>query len=321
MGLAACQARYLSITARKTNVEYEALQINQQRTSLATRTSEIYNKLCSLDQPVQPSPVDYYKTDYSYSVTSGDESGNYTIDSYVKNTGADTYTVYATRTYDTQTASRTTSSQVTNAIDNGDGTFTLTFADGSQKIYSTTSNSQTIIDIINKALGTQAIPDGEQLYQYTDTDSGNVHYLTNTELQELLAGTATTYNDYSVYKTSATEKVTINDASLEFDTTGRLTKISTPDYTNVEVNSTTQFDEIAYQQAMKVYNAKQADYDSEVKRLQNETNRIQQQDKTLELKLDQLDTEQQTLKTELESVTKLLDDNVKNIFNTFNSSG
>ncbi len=321
MGLAACQARYLSITARKTNVEYEALQINQQRTSLATRTSEIYNKLCSLDQPVQPSPVDYYKTDYSYSVTSGDGSGSYVIDSYVKNAGADTYTIYATRTYDTQTASRATSSRVTNAVDNGDGTFTITFADGTQKTYSTTTNSQTIINLINEALGTQAIPDGEQLYQYTDTDTGNVHYMTNTELQELLAGTATNYDDYSVYKTSKTEKVTINDAALEFDTTGRLTKISTPDYTNIEVNSTTRFDEVAYQNAMKSYNALQAAYDNEVKSLQNETNRIQQQDKTLELKLDQLDTEQQTLKTELESVTKLLDDNVKNIFNTFNSSG
>ena len=32
MGMAASQARFLSLTARKTNVEYEGQQINQQRT-------------------------------------------------------------------------------------------------------------------------------------------------------------------------------------------------------------------------------------------------------------------------------------------------
>ena len=35
MGLAASQARFLNLTARKTNLEYEGQQINQQRTTLA----------------------------------------------------------------------------------------------------------------------------------------------------------------------------------------------------------------------------------------------------------------------------------------------
>lgn len=320
MGLAACQARYLSITARKTNVEYEALQINQQRTSLATRTSNIYNRLSSLEQPVQPNPVDFYDTNFSYSVPSGDGAGDYVIDSYVKNSGSDTYTVYATRTYDTQTASQASVSNVQSAVDNGDGTFTITYTDGSTKTYSTVSDSQAAIDLINAALGRQAIPDGEQLYSYTDKNNGYVHYLTNTELQELLAG-GSNYNDYSVYKTSATEKVVIPDAVLQFDQSGKLSKISSDTYSNVEVNSTTEFNELKYQKAVKEYERKQANYDNEVNRLKNETNKIQQQDKTLELKLNQLDTEQQTLKTELDSVTKLLDDNIKSIFNTFNSSG
>ena len=37
MGLAATQARYLGLTARKTNVEFEGQQINQQRTALANQ--------------------------------------------------------------------------------------------------------------------------------------------------------------------------------------------------------------------------------------------------------------------------------------------
>ena len=296
------------------------MQINQQRTSLATRTSAIYNRLSSLEQPIQPNPVDYYETNFSYTVPSGDAQGDYVIDSYVKNSDADTYTVYATRTYDTQTASQSSVSNVQSAVDNGDGTFTITYTDGSTKIFSTVTDSQTIVDLINKSLGRQAIPDGEQLYLYADPDSGYAHYMTQTELQQLLAG-GNSYNDYSVYKTSATEKVVIPDAVLTFDQSGRLSKISSDTYSNVEVNSTTSMNEEKYQKAIKEYEQKQVAYDNEVNRLKAETNKIQQQDKTLELKLDQLDTEQQTLKTELESVTKLLDDNVKNIFKTFNSSG
>lgn len=41
MGLAASQTRYLSLTARKSNVEFQGQQINQQRLELADRMSEL----------------------------------------------------------------------------------------------------------------------------------------------------------------------------------------------------------------------------------------------------------------------------------------
>ena len=40
-------------------------------------------------------------------------------------------------------------------------------------------------------------------------------------------------------------------------------------------------------------------------------------DRTLELRLKQLDTEQEALQTELDSVKKVIDKNVDNIFKTF----
>ena len=40
MGMAASQARYLALTARKTNVEYEGQQINQERTALANQSAD-----------------------------------------------------------------------------------------------------------------------------------------------------------------------------------------------------------------------------------------------------------------------------------------
>ena len=48
MGLAATQARYLSLTARKTNIEFEGQQVNQARTALANESANLYNKLYSI---------------------------------------------------------------------------------------------------------------------------------------------------------------------------------------------------------------------------------------------------------------------------------
>ena len=45
MGMAASQARWISLAARKTNVEYEGQQINQARTALSNQSSELWNRL------------------------------------------------------------------------------------------------------------------------------------------------------------------------------------------------------------------------------------------------------------------------------------
>lgn len=66
MGLAASQARFLGLTARKNNVEYEGQQINQQRTALANQTANYYNDLLGMSVPIPPSVDDYTKTVYTF---------------------------------------------------------------------------------------------------------------------------------------------------------------------------------------------------------------------------------------------------------------
>lgn len=66
MGMAASQARFLGLTARKTNVEYEGQQINQQRTTLSNQTANYYNQLLGMAVPVPPSVADYTKTVYTF---------------------------------------------------------------------------------------------------------------------------------------------------------------------------------------------------------------------------------------------------------------
>lgn len=66
MGMAASQARFLGLTARKTNVEYEGQQINQQRTTLSNQSANYYNQLLGMTVPVPPSTADYTKTVYTF---------------------------------------------------------------------------------------------------------------------------------------------------------------------------------------------------------------------------------------------------------------
>lgn len=67
MGMAASQARYLGLTARKTNVEYEGQQINQARTALSNQSATLWNQMLSLSIPTVPKTTDYTTVQYSFS--------------------------------------------------------------------------------------------------------------------------------------------------------------------------------------------------------------------------------------------------------------
>ena len=67
MGMAASQARYLALTARKTNTEWEGQQINQARTALSNQSAGLFNRLLAMEVPNAPKTTDYTKIQYSYS--------------------------------------------------------------------------------------------------------------------------------------------------------------------------------------------------------------------------------------------------------------
>ena len=66
MGMAASQARYLALVARKSNCEYEGQQINQARTVLSNQSANLFNQMLTLSVPVPPSVQDYTKVQYSF---------------------------------------------------------------------------------------------------------------------------------------------------------------------------------------------------------------------------------------------------------------
>ena len=66
MGMSASQARFLCLTARKNNVEFEGQQINQQRTTLSNESATYYSELCNMEVPTPPSIDDYTKVSYTF---------------------------------------------------------------------------------------------------------------------------------------------------------------------------------------------------------------------------------------------------------------
>ena len=66
MGMAATQARFLSLTARRSNIEFQGQQINQQRTTLSNQSASYYSQLCNMVVPTPPSVDDYTKVTYTF---------------------------------------------------------------------------------------------------------------------------------------------------------------------------------------------------------------------------------------------------------------
>ena len=67
MGMAASQARYLALSARKTNTEYEGQQLNQQRLNLSNQSADLFNQMLTMSVPVCPDSNDFTTLQYSWS--------------------------------------------------------------------------------------------------------------------------------------------------------------------------------------------------------------------------------------------------------------
>lgn len=67
MGMAASQARYLALSARKTNTEYEGQQLNQQRLNLSNQSADLFNQMLTMSVPTCPDSTEFTTLQYSWS--------------------------------------------------------------------------------------------------------------------------------------------------------------------------------------------------------------------------------------------------------------
>ena len=209
MGLAASQARYLGLTARKTNVEYEGQQINQARTALANQSANTFNELLALEVPTAPSTQDYTTLQYSYqdgtntetisdmSELINDPDGyNYTVPHYHY---SDVFTGIMSKKTNPQVSFETKAEKSLVPKDNvKQDAATNEYTVNGQVVSKYDASVQEQKDAYAKIVSDYpsfASVDVNSVYTYTDTD-GKLTFTTLTDLNKAVAGTA----DLGAYK-------------------------------------------------------------------------------------------------------------------------
>lgn len=351
MGMSASQARFLSLTARKTNVEYEGQQINQQRTTLSNESSSYYSCLTNMDVPTPPSSADYTKISYSFS----DGSETNTINSLIA-TKDGTYILNYTR----QTLEES-------VVSNGSVMVTRQIADdGSKTYYVGASKLRTLGQDANDDPYLKTLSDSEKAdalvvenqylamlqdkykdqewyvkYQYNSTTKTyspvfySAQQIENADYSEKTGSSLSSIKSYTYGQDTESVEIRNQKARVEQDSTGRYKSIyiyqtdeegniQTDDDGNVlgyeyTLDASSATDDAAYNDAMNKYHYDKSLYEQEVQAINSKIEIIQQQDKDLELRLKQLDTEENAISTEIDAVKKVISKNVESTFKTFNA--
>ena len=348
MGMAASQARFLTLTARKSNVEYEGQQVNQERTSLANESAGLFNKMMELQVPTPPSATDFYNTRYTFDAKGSDYSitnttprtdGKYDLTLAYKTSEATAkaYNTFGTMNFTNGVPSSIkafgTDCPITVLTRNAAGDY----VDSAGVV---DSDVKTVAKIANENLESD-VNATYYKYKYNDTE----YYISGTNMADIIADAAAAGTDsYDISKTfssglssyyATTQDVTKTvNAVGGFPTTtaeGRFEQLYI-DSVDEDVDASkskaligkvfdltlTQVqDDEGYADAMKDYEYQKMLYERTINDINAQTEIIQQQDRTLELRLKQLDTEQDALNTELEAVQKVIQTNVEATFKTF----
>lgn len=322
MGMAASQARYLALTARKTNVEYEGQQVNQARTALANQSANTFNDLLALEVPTAPSTQDYTTLQYSY--TQGVNSETITNMSELTN-DPDGYNYLVTHYHYsdiyTGVMSMKNNPQVVldeNGIPSYVGNNEVSAYDPSD------STQKAAYEQICRDFPDEKIASSQQIYTWQF--QGSRYFATLEDLTASATSAADpskpTENQIKLPQFSAdyikTKIEQTNKAFIDMDDSGRPQTIRFEDSTaTYAMNTETITDENAYDDAMNQYNYDMQVYEKKIADINAKTEKIQQEDRTLELRLRQLDTEQDALQTEMEAVKKVIEKNIESTFKTF----
>lgn len=352
MGMSASQMRYCMIAGKKSDVEFQGQQINQQRTTLATQTSAYNNQLLDLNVPTPPSTADYTKTSYTFS-SNGEtrtvtgtqyESNAYYIDAngVIQQGTNPSGTTYPAGTY---VVNYTTTSKTSKGESQGTSVFTNTGTTAAP-VY-TTSNG-TILSLVSSAEGAAEYAtdlsnlsliskdcgladDAGRAYGsagyttpafYKYTDNGTTKYMLARDLAAN-ANTSTNQSNtaISTYDVNPSAEVTnsakLGGAKVDWSDSGRMTSITDASGHDYTLSVDTEDDENAYKDAYNEYEYQKAQYDHEIEGINAKISVIQSEDKKLELKLQDLDTQQQALSTEMDSVKKVIDKNIESSFKAF----
>lgn len=353
MGMSASQLRYVMLTGRKSDVEFQGQQINQQRTTLATETSAYNTQLLNLVVPTPPSSDQYVTTSYTFSSNGQTRTVAGTVYNAANNpaTGAiaGTYTVNYT-TEETIPQGESTGSSIFSgglglpgvpAVPGNPGTPAIPPTNASPPYKTTGGTVLTMVDLTNQNsadYGTNlsnlsliakdcGIKDKSgnsygdagyvmpQFYSYAS--DGKTKYV----LEDDLKNNGNTTTPISTYDVNDSAKVTtssaMQNAQVTWSSSGRMASITDSDGHNYSLSVTSANDNSAYEDAYNEYEYKKNQYDQQMDNINSQVDIVESQDKKLELKLQNLDTQQQALSTEMDSVKKVVDKNIETSFKAF----
>jgi len=343
MGMAASQARFLTLTARKSNVEYEGQQVNQQRTSLSNESAGLFNKMMELEVPTPPSATDFYNTRYTFNAKGADYS---ITESSPRNDGTYNLKIAYTATVPTALSNNVYGSVELDSDGNpakitpvGSETCTIEkLTKGEDGKYYYTDAEGKHVDANVDYIVKESKDESEVYYRYKNNNI--YYYASKTNMDAFIQaqnapsdGTAGAAPQLTTYYATTKQEQQKLDAIGTFPSTtseGRFEELLISDVTTDDENiknalvgtifdlSLTQVqDDEGYAEAMKDYEYQKMLYERTINDINAQTEIIQQQDRTLELRLKQLDTEQNALNTELEAVKKVIEQNVEATFKTF----
>lgn len=343
--MAASQARFLGLTARKTNVEFEGQQINQQRTTLANQSANYYNDMLGMSVPTPPSVDNYTKIVYTFN----DGALTNEITALIaQNNG---YKVSYLQQWEDDFAIVSAATSIVNKQGSA-------YQVGASQIYPmSASYSGTGAQFKRSRLNdpyVQSLSDDEALKlakeeeQYVAllkdkglvNDTWGVRYVQNTSdgtwkpyfynysalgdssrtIYDSKGNSQSQVNCYTIGSATRTTEVKMKDATVEKDSTGRYINITIEDGGNnvtYALTTSTVTDQAAYEDAMNQYEFDKAKYDQTIQDINAKIEIVQAEDKNLELRLKQLDTEQDAISTEMDAVQKVIEKNTESSFKTF----
>ena len=356
MGMAASQARFLGLTARMNNVEFEGQQINQQRTALSNKTASYYSDLLGMAVPTAPSVEEFTQTVYTFN----DGALTNQITSLIATTGG-AYKISYIRTWTDDFSIVAAAPSIITKIDDGSGNITgykigatdlvalnkktgtsITaddYADNARtgEYWKSLSEDQrknlleeeaTYLNLLRDQMGD---PNAEFYVRYVQNTSTNEYeaiFYNQADINvQPDATNGPVYDErgnsqsfIAAYKLGSSERVEeikgVDNCFIEQDSTGRYINL-TMDGQTYALTTNTVMDQQAYDDAMNQYEYDKALYDQSIAEVNAKIEIIQAEDKNLELRLKQLDTEHNALQNEKDAVSKVIEKAVEGGFKTF----
>lgn len=238
---------------------------------------------------------------YRQAISSDAGQQKYAI-SYTKISGATSYA------HHTESESNITYKENINESDSNKGFYIYKSSNG---------NSFTTVDPEYKDSFINADLNMDDYFQYV-TSSG-VRFVKREDVEGNLNNQSVTVKTSAVGTINITSKNTMTDATIEFDSSGRISTITDEAGNTYTTTATTETDNDAYNDAYNQYEYNQYIYDQKQQEINASIEILQAQDKSLELRLSTLDTQHTAIQTELEAVKKVMSKNIDNSFKTFNA--